>query len=666
MNRSRWRDADARRLAAAHADPLLGLRVYTSRLLGADPRLVLHGGGNTSVKSEWTDPLGTRRAALWVKGSGADLAVVDARGFAPVDLPGAVRLLALERLGDSAMLAELRRLRFDSEAPTPSVETLLHAFLPFRFVDHTHADDALAVLTSRDATRRAEDLWGEDHVLVPYVMPGFDLARSVADLWTAATTAGRKPIGLILLRHGVFSFADDARESYERMLAAVERARRIRAPRIAVATAPRPARAPEWTPRDLAALRARASALAGKPLVAVLDDSRAARRISLDRNLVRAVARGPLTPDHTLRTKPWPVLVASPARIDEVLERFAASYRRYFETQRRGRELTMLDPAPRVAWLAGAGVVGLGETAAAARAALDLAQHTWPVAERAERLGGYRPLPAARLFDVEYWELEQAKLRRGGARPTLAGRVALVTGAAHGIGRAAVDALLEAGAAVVGLDLEATDRGRLDYAGVAGDATRAAVVARAIDTAARRFGGLDILVSNVGVFVAGPKIEEIALEDFRRALEINVTSHVGLLRAAAPLTALAPGGGAVVVIGSRNVLAPGPGAAAYSASKAALTQLARVAALELAPRGVRVNVLHPDNVFDTELWTQEMLAARAERYGLTVEQYKRRNLLGRDVRAADVGRLAAALAGDLFRVTTGAQIPVDGGSDRVI
>ncbi|KAB2965409.1 MAG: hypothetical protein F9K16_02055, partial [Thermoanaerobaculia bacterium] len=234
MPAAAWSAAEARRFAAAHADPLVGLRIYSSRRLGADPGLVLHGGGNTSVKSTWADPLGATRPVLWVKGSGADLATIDARGFAPVDLEAARRLLALERMGDAAMLAELRRLRLDAEAPTPSVETLLHASLPFRFVDHTHADDALAILTARDATRRAEDLWGEDHLLVPWVMPGFDLARRVVDLWTRAVANGRRPIGLILLRHGVFSFADDARESCERMLAAVARARRARAPRLAV------------------------------------------------------------------------------------------------------------------------------------------------------------------------------------------------------------------------------------------------------------------------------------------------------------------------------------------------------------------------------------------------------------------------------------------------
>jgi NAD(P)-dependent dehydrogenase (short-subunit alcohol dehydrogenase family) len=243
--------------------------------------------------------------------------------------------------------------------------------------------------------------------------------------------------------------------------------------------------------------------------------------------------------------------------------------------------------------------------------------------------------------------------------------VALVTGAASGIGRAAAAALAEAGAAVVGLDLAPMELPGEALA-VTGDATDPRLVRRAVELAARRFGGLDILVSNVGVFFAGPTIARLADSDWRRTQAVNVDSHLTLWREAIPLLRVAPAGGAILVVGSKNVAAPGPGAAAYSASKAALTQLARVAALELAADGIRVNVVHPDAVFDTGVWTPAMLAARAERYGLTVEQYRRRNLLGREVRAADVGALVAALAGDLFSRTTGAQIPVDGGNERVI
>ncbi|HSM12921.1 MAG TPA: SDR family oxidoreductase, partial [Thermoanaerobaculia bacterium] len=298
-------------------------------------------------------------------------------------------------------------------------------------------------------------------------------------------------------------------------------------------------------------------------------------------------------------------------------------------------------------------------------AAATLYRHTARAIERAELAGGWRPLGARALYEVEAWDLEQAKLAPATGRPPLAGRVALVTGSASGIGRAAARALATRGAAVVGLDLVPGERGpgRID---LEGDAADPVTLAAAVALAAERFGGLDIVVSNLGVFPASAPVESIPAETWQRTMRLNVDAHRALLAESIPLLRLAPAGGAVVVVGSKNVPAPGPGAAAYSASKAALTQLARVAALELARDGVRVNVVHPDAVFDTGLWSADVLAARAARYGLSVEEYRRRNLLRREVRSEDVGELVAELAGDLFRATTGAQIPVDGGNERVV
>jgi NAD(P)-dependent dehydrogenase (short-subunit alcohol dehydrogenase family) len=270
---------------------------------------------------------------------------------------------------------------------------------------------------------------------------------------------------------------------------------------------------------------------------------------------------------------------------------------------------------------------------------------------------------------VEYWDLEQAKLRQGGKAPPLAGEVALVTGAASGIGKAIVESLLARGAAVVGLDLNAAVErlhARPDYLGLACDVTSAEQLQAALDAGVRAFGGLDLLVLNAGIFPGGCRIEALGDEEFRRVLRVNLDANLSLMRETQPLLALSPRGGRVVVIGSKNVPAPGPGAAAYSASKAALTQLARVAALEWAADGIRVNTLHPDAVFDTGIWTPEVLAARAKSYGMTVEQYKTKNLLHVEVRSADVAELAAELCGPLFAKTTGAQIPVDGGNERVI
>jgi NAD(P)-dependent dehydrogenase (short-subunit alcohol dehydrogenase family) len=270
---------------------------------------------------------------------------------------------------------------------------------------------------------------------------------------------------------------------------------------------------------------------------------------------------------------------------------------------------------------------------------------------------------------VEYWDLEQAKLKSGGKGSPLAGEVALVTGAASGIGKACVESFLSRGAAVVGLDVDpkvASLHDRPDFLGLRCDVTDSEGLRGSLEATVRAFGGLDMLVLNAGVFPGGRPIAELSDDEWRRVLGVNLDANLTLLREAHPLLRLAPRGGRVAVIGSKNVPAPGPGAAAYSASKAALTQLARVAALEWGGDGIRVNVLHPDAVFDTGIWTPEVLEARARAHGMTVEQYKTRNVLRAEVRSSDVAELASELCGPLFARTTGAQIPVDGGNDRVI
>jgi len=291
------------------------------------------------------------------------------------------------------------------------------------------------------------------------------------------------------------------------------------------------------------------------------------------------------------------------------------------------------------------------------------------VIERAERLGGYRALSSRHLFDMEYWDLEQAKLAKAGKPPVFAGEVALITGAASGIGRACTDAFLARGAAVVGLDLEAkieTLFARPDFLGLRCDVTVEEEVARAVDGAVAAFGGLDLLVLNAGIFPPSRPIADLALAEWDRVMRVNLDANLLFLRQCHPLLRLAPEGGRVVVIGSKNVPAPGPGAAAYSASKAALQQLVRVAALEWGADGIRINTLHPNAVFDTGVWTEEVLASRAAAYGLSVAEYRTRNVLRVEVSSRDVAELAAEMCGPRFAKTTGAWLPVDGGNERVI
>ncbi|MGH8737638.1 MAG: bifunctional aldolase/short-chain dehydrogenase [Burkholderiales bacterium] len=655
--RSLWNDADA----ARHCGPL-GPRVYTSRLLGTDRSLVLHGGGNTSVKLREANLFGMPEDVLYVKGSGWDLATIEAAGFSPVALDYVRRLAQLPALSDPQMVNELNTHLLLAGSPAPSVETILHAVLPHPYVDHTHADAVLSVSNTQDGGRRVRELYGDMVVVIPYIMAGFDLAARCAREFAAQ--AGPQTIGMVLLSHGIFSFGADARESYERMIRLVSMAEEYlasnRAWKIQL-----PAANPSTATREsIARLRRSISEIAGAPLVLRVNDSSKFLAFAQHPEIGRISQRGPATPDHVIRTKPKPMLGFD-------VEAYARSYRSYFERQaaKAKEKKTMLDPAPRMVLDPALGFAAAGRTARDAAIIEELYDHTIDVILRAEALGGWEAVGERDIFDIEYWDLEQAKLRKAGAAPAFAGEVALVTGAASGIGKACVEAFLRRGAAVVGLDRNpdiAAMWKRPDFAGIACDLTEPDAIDAALETAVKRYGGVDMLVLNAGIFPSSQPIQEIALETWHSTMAVNVEANLCVMQACHALMKAAPRGGRVVVIGSKNVLAPGPGAAAYSASKAALNQLARVAALEWSKDGIRVNSLHPNAVYDTALWTDEVLAARAEAYNLSVAQYKRNNLLRTEVASRDVAELAAEMCGSLFAKTTGAQVPVDGGNERVV
>jgi rhamnose utilization protein RhaD (predicted bifunctional aldolase and dehydrogenase)/NAD(P)-dependent dehydrogenase (short-subunit alcohol dehydrogenase family) len=637
----------------------LELRVYTSRLLGRDDTLVLHGGGNTSVKIRERNAVGDEEEILYVKGSGWDLETIEAAGFAPVRMAHLLKLAQLEALSDPQMVNELAANVTRAGAPAPSVETILHAVIPYKFVDHTHADALVAITNTEDGEARVREIYGEDVLVVPYVMPGFELARACAKQIAAELKASTK--GMVLLKHGLFSFGDTAEESYGRMISLVERAENYLKERGAWEREIGPMGPIGPVRKELAALRQDIAHSAGFPVVVATSSDAKALAFARSPKIREISQRGPATPDHILRTKRVPL-------VGRAVAEYAAAYREYFaRNSPNAREpKTMLDPAPRVILDAEFGLATVGRTAREAAIARDLYSHTIDVIARAEALGGYRALSEEQLFEFEYWDLEQAKLRRAGKPAMFAGEVACVTGAASGIGKACVEALLKRGAAVVGLDLETQLMERPDFLGLQCDVTSAVAIGDAMEKTVRSFGGLDMLILNAGVFPATALIESLTDAEWRRVFAVNVDANLALMREAYPLLKLAPRGGRVVVIGSKNVAAPGPGAAVYSASKAALTQLARVAALEWGAAGIRVNTLHPNAVFDTGIWTDDVLKARAASYGISVDEYKRNNVLKTEVRSTDVGELAAEMCGPLFAKTTGAQIPIDGGNERVI
>ncbi len=654
---SLWDDKEA-----AQCRGELELRVYTSRLLGRDKTLVLHGGGNTSVKLVQRNLFGEDENVLYIKGSGWDLETIEPAGFAPVQLDYLLRLAQLDALSDTQMVNQLATHMLKSSAPAPSVETILHACLPHKFVDHTHADAVLAITNAPEGERRIREIYGDTVVIIPYVMPGFDLASLCATEYPRR--AGADTIGMVLMNHGIFSFGDSARQSYERMIDLVGRAedylRRERAWDIPVHGV-RPAR---FDLLQQAQLRRKLSAAAGAPMIMATHADEETLAFAQRADLGTLSQQGPVTPDHIIRTKRLPMLGTD-------VDAYARDYKSYFDEHapQAKEPKTMLDPAPRMVLDPDFGLAAAGRSAKDASIVAELYLHSMQVMQRSQILGGYRALPARALFEVEYWDLEQAKLKKGGTPPPYTGEIALVTGAASGIGKACVEALLARGAAVVGLDINSaveTIYQRKDFFGLRCDLTDEQAIKPALERAVIAYGGLDMLILNAGIFAASRMINELATEEWRKIMAINLDANLFLLRACHPLLRLAPKGGRVVVIGSKNVPAPGPGAAAYSASKAALNQLARVAALEWGADGIRINSVHPNAVFDTGIWTDEVLAQRARHYGLTVDAYKTNNVLKTEVRSRDVAELAAEMCGPLFAKTTAAQVPVDGGNERVI
>ena len=658
--KSRWNPEDARRCG----DDPLAMRVYSSRLIGMDPDMVLHGGGNTSVKASLTNLFGDKEDVLFVKGSGWDLATIEAAGFTPVRLDTLKRLATLDSLSDTEMVRQQRAATLEPSAPNPSVEAILHAIIPYRFVDHTHADAVVTLTNTPQGEAIIREIYGERILIVPYVMPGFVLAKKIAEL--AAGVDWSKLQGMVLMSHGVFSFADDAQTSYERMIQLVDEAEQYLDNHQA-----RHVRTLADTPgkvdvHAIARLRHAVSRIAGKAMLARLDDSPAARGFSTLDDLSSVACRGPLTPDHVIRTKRIPLLVGA----DPVasVEGYSRDYAAYFERNTDG-QLTCLDPAPRWAVWPAIGTLAFDCSVKATQIIADIVEHTCACIQWAESIDSWQALPEKDIFEVEYWELEQAKLKKtGSGSKVFQGRVALVTGAASGIGRACIERLQAQGAAVVALDINPTIETLFDsqdVLGLACDITDTTAVGQCIEQALKQFGGIDILVSNAGLFTSSQTIEELDNDLWDNSIRLNLTSHQRLLKLCIPFLKLGIDP-AVVIIGSKNVPAPGPGASAYSAAKAGLNQLARIAALELAEHGIRVNITHPDAVFDTAIWTDEVLETRARHYGMTVQAYKTKNLLHTEISSHDVAELVCTMAGPVFSKTTGAQVPIDGGNDRVI
>jgi rhamnose utilization protein RhaD (predicted bifunctional aldolase and dehydrogenase)/NAD(P)-dependent dehydrogenase (short-subunit alcohol dehydrogenase family) len=685
--KSRWDEAAAAEAVAGRkpgVSEALALRTYSARLLGAEPALVLHGGGNTSVKARATTALGEAVDVLHVKGSGWDLATIEPPGHPAVRMSGLHRLLELPTMTDEQMVNELRLALLDANAPTPSVETLLHAALPAPFIDHTHADAILAVVDQAEGRAICEALFGDSLLFVPYVMPGFGLARACKLAWDKVTSAGRSPTLMILERHGIFTFGATARESYERMIDAVTLAERYADTRTRRPTSIGEGRGAAETAaaRALAILRGSLAGGFGAPVesgpIVTLRASPSVLAFLGRPDLSGLVSRGCATPDHVLRTKPWPLVLPpfeNDARFAEAavsgLAAYARRYDAYFEENapraaKDGIVRKKLDPWPRIVLVPGLGICANGKTRKDAEIAADVYEHTLEVIARAEDVGAYAPLPLPDLFDVEYWSLEQAKLKKTTDLP-LSGRVALVTGAGSGIGRATAALFVELGAHVVACDRSAEGladlakevKSRSQLVLVTTDVSRSAEVEHAFAVAACELGGADLVVSNAGGAAEG-RLETLEGERVLRAsLELNLLSHMNVARAATESMRLHRRGGCLLFNASKSAFNQGPGFGPYAVPKAALVSLMRQYAVDLAKDGIRANAVNADRI-RTNIFAGGMLESRAAARGITVDEYFRSNLLAREVTAGDVADAFAWLA--RARATTGCVVTVDGGN----
>jgi rhamnose utilization protein RhaD (predicted bifunctional aldolase and dehydrogenase)/NAD(P)-dependent dehydrogenase (short-subunit alcohol dehydrogenase family) len=634
--------------------------------------LVLHGGGNTSVKTVHRDFDGTDLPVLHVKGSGWDMGTIDLPGLPAVRMDALLAMARLPALSDEDMVRLQRRALIDPSAPTPSVEAILHAILPWTYVDHTHANAIVSLSNQPDGPAILRDLF-PDALMVPYVMPGFDLALACHRAMQDQTARD----GMILLNHGIFTFADDPRDSYEQMIAMVAAAtRRLDRPRAQVfPPAPLPAHLPDLA--QIAPILRGALALPGpredRPTRWILDHRSSPEIMAFCNGAALSdyATRGNVTPDHVIRIKRHGVALPAPDATDlpgfrqavrTAIDTFKADYTAYFQRNaaRKGGGLTMLDPAPRVLYVPGIGLFGLGCTRKDAAIAADLAEATVRVITDAERIGRFTPLSEEHLFDVEYWSLEQAKL--AGARDKPMGRqIVAVTGAASGLGLAIARAFLAEGAEVAMLDISADLAARAAESGglpVNCDVTDPASVAAAMAQVVARFGGLDVLISNAGVAVQG-NMATVPDDAMTRALAINLWGHHYMARSAVAIMQAQGTGGAMVFNISKQALNPGPGFGPYGIAKSAALALMRQYAVEHGADGITSNAVNADRI-RTGLLTEDMVRQRSQARGLSEADYMRGNLLQREVTVEDVAEAFVFLA--RAGKTSGAILTVDGGN----
>ncbi len=677
---SKWSDAEAQDTIARYApkgvNADLAVRTYTTRLLGSDPRMVLHGGGNTSVKTVMKDMLGEDVAVICIKGSGWDMGVIEPAGLPAVKLEPLRKLLALDTLSDEDMVNYQRINLLDSTAPNPSVETLLHAFLPHKFIDHVHSTAVLALTDQPDNKALVEEVYGDRVAYVPYTIPGFALAKAVAEVFQKHPKAE----GLVLLQHGIFTMGDTAEQAYSRMIEFVTMAEeRLKLQRKTLAQAKLPANlatVPQIAPILRGAVAIEKNPMAGTAKRQILDFRTNEQILNYvnGADLARYSQVGVVTPDHTIRTKNWPMIVPAPeagkldawkAQVEEAVADYVERYHRYFQVNNDKSPVKKkeLDPLPRVILVPGVGMFGVGATAKDAAIAADIAENAVAVITDAEAMGEFRSISEFDMFEVEYWSLEQAKLGKSNEKP-LSRQVAVITGGGSGIGAATAIAMAKQGAevAVLDRDLDAAQAVARKIGGkaigIACDVTDPAAVRAAFDAVASAFGGVDIVVSNAGAAWQGT-IGSVDDETLRKSFELNFWAHQAVAQQATRIMQAQGTYGCLLFNTSKQAVNPGKDFGPYGLPKAATLFLVKQYALDHGKDGIRANAVNADRI-RSGLLTDEMVAARSKARGLSEADYMAGNLLKREVTAEDVADAFVYLA--TASKTTAAVVTVDGGN----